>query len=240
MQKPIVSIIIPAYNEEAVVGRLLHSIQKQTYTNCEAIVVDDASTDDTADVAKKFTKNVFTRKHAERSIQRNFGATKAKGKYLLFLDADMELTQNVIESCVALIEDDKHIGAIAIGETPIVKTFWEKVKGFERSFYSEKGDEATDAARFFTKEAFEKAGGYDETITGPEDWDLPETVKKLGYSVSRIEERINHYERVPNPFILARKKYYYGLKAHRYFEKQGVPLVGAKTIYFLRPGFYRN
>lgn len=240
MAKDVVSVIIPAFNEEGVIERNLKSLKKQTYNWVEAIVVDDGSTDNTVNLAKKYTDKVFEREHSERSVQRNFGASRAKGKYLFFLDADMELTEMVIEECVALVNAKDKIGAIAIPEIPVAISFWEKVKAHEREIYNLEGDEATDAARFFTKELFDKVGGYDENITGPEDWDLPERIKRLGYNIGRINAKIKHHERVPNPFKVAKKKYYYGLKSHRYMKKHGVSPVSSKTIYFLRPVFYKN
>ena len=236
----LVSIIIPAYNEESIIQNLLISIKKQSYKNIEVIVIDDASNDRTADISRKYTNKVFVRKHAERSIQRNFGVKKAKGKYLLFLDADMELSKNVVEECVRILENDGRIGGIVIPEESVAKSFWEKIKAFERSFYNEYGDLNIEAARFFRKSVFEEVGGYDESITGPEDWDLPESIKKMGYKIGRVKSLIYHHERIANPLVLAGKKYYYGLKAYRYFEKQKVPLISAKTIYFLRPAFYRS
>jgi hypothetical protein len=82
--------------------------------------------------------------------------------------------------------------------------------------------------------------GYDEKITGPEDWDFLERIKKLGYRIGRIKYRIKHHERVPNPFKVARKKYYYGLKSHRYMKKHNLSPISTKTIYFFRPVFYKN
>ncbi|MFX0206350.1 MAG: glycosyltransferase, partial [Candidatus Hodarchaeota archaeon] len=232
---PLVSIIIPAFNEEAVIGRLLKSISTQSYSRLEVLIVDDGSTDKTVKIARKYTDKVFERRHAERSVQRNFGAKRAKGKYLLFLDADMELEKGVVKECVEKMESDKRIGSIVIPEKSVAKTFWEKVKAYERSFYNLEGDSTTDAARFFSKEAFKKAGGYDETITGPEDWDLPETVKNLGYKIGRVKAKINHFERIPSLRSLLKKKYYYALKSHRYLSKHDISPVGPKTIYFLRP-----
>ena len=102
----------------------------------------------------------------------------SEGEYLLFLDADMELTADTLRKCIKAMKKNKDIGAIALSEESIATRFWEKVKAFERGFYSKTGDRQTDAARFFRRKAFLKAGGYDETITGPEDWDLPETIYK--------------------------------------------------------------
>ena len=118
--------------------------------------------------------------------------------------------------------------------------FWEKIKAFERSFYNLEGDPSTDAARFFSKKVFEKCGGYDTNITGPEDWDLRDTLLKLGYKIVRVNASIYHHERINSLFNLLKKKFYYGLKSHRYLSKHKVALIGAETVYFLRPVFYKN
>lgn len=237
--KQIVSVVIPTFNESKNIKRLLESVHKQTHKGIEVIVVDDASTDDTSKIAKKLGAKVYERPHSERSVQRNFGAKKAKGSFLLFLDADMELSRKVIEECVACFDTQK-IGGVVIPESPVAAKFWEHVKAFERTIYNKDGDPTTDAARFFSIAAYKKAGGYDETITGPEDWDLPENVKKSGYKIARCKSVIFHHESVPSLFSLVKKKYYYGLKAHRYLGKQNLGTVNAKTIYFLRPVFYKN
>lgn len=107
-QSKLVSIIIPTFNEAKNIKRLITSIKNQSYKNFEILVVDDGSTDETCDIAKKEKVRVFKRKHAERSVQRNFGAKKAKGKILIFLDADMELTENVLKDCVKLFNSSKY------------------------------------------------------------------------------------------------------------------------------------
>lgn len=235
----LVSIVIPTKNEESVIARLISSIKQQTYTDKEIILVDNNSTDKTVTIAKEMGISTFTQ-GPERSAQRNCGAKKAKGDYLLFLDADMKLSPNVVKECVQICQSHKKIGAIVIPEQSVASNFWEQVKAFERSFYNEEGDEITDAARFFRKEAFKISGGYDESITGPEDWDLPETVKKLGYKIGRAKSVIYHYEKISSPFDLAQKKFYYALRAHRYLSKQNIPAFSSKTIYFLRPVFYKK
>ncbi len=235
----LVSLVITTRNEEKVLGKLLQSIKKQTYKNIETILVDNDSTDDTLKIAKKMRVKIFNA-GPERSAQRNYGVKIARGEYVLILDADMELTRNVVKACVELMQKDNRVGALVIPEQSIAKTFWEKVKAYERSFYNLEGDTLTDAARFFKKEFFLKIGGYDETITGPEDWDLPDTVKKLGHKIDRISAKIYHYERIDSLFKLARKKFYYALRAHRYLSKQKISFIGPKTIYFLRPVFYKS
>ena len=83
-----VSVIIPTKNETNNIKACLESIRRQTYPYLEIIVVDNNSKDNTKSIALNFTKLVFN-KGPERSSQRNFGAKKAKGDFLLFIDADM-------------------------------------------------------------------------------------------------------------------------------------------------------
>ncbi len=237
-KQDLVSVIITTKNEEDVLVSLLKSLSNQTYKKFETILVDNKSTDTTVEIAKKFnvTTYIFG---PERSAQRNFGVKKSKGKYLFFLDADMELSPTVIEECVKVASEDKASGVV-IPEVSVAKNFWEKVKAYERSFYNEQGDIVTDAARFFLKNVFLKAGGYDEAITGPEDWDLAENIRDLGYHINRIESVIYHRERITSVLDLARKKYYYGLKTYRYLRKHNISPLSAKTVFFLRPIFYKN
>lgn len=235
----LVSVIITTKNEEDRIARLINSILKQTYQNREIILVDNNSTDKTIEIAKKLGAKIYNF-GPERSAQRNYGAEKSSGNYLLFLDADMELSPNVLKECIQMCEYDQNIGGIIIPEESKAGNFWERVKAFERSFYNKQGDEATDAARFFKKEAFRKSGGFDETITGPEDWDLTDSLKKKGYKTGRIKAVIYHYEKINSLLSLAYKKFYYALRSYRYLSKQNVPVVSQKTIYFLRPVFYKN
>lgn len=239
-KKDLVSVIITSKNEDDVIGDLLGSVIKQTYKNIEIILVDNDSTDDTLKIANRFKTVKICKQGPERSAQRNYGASVSKGEYLLFLDADMKLSQKVIEECVEVASSDKKIGSVIIPEQSEAYTFWERVKAFERSFYNAKGDSVTDAARFFKKKAFKKAKGYDETITGPEDWDLPETIRELGYKDGRVSARIYHRERATSLLVLFKKKFYYGLYAHKYLEKHNIPIISPKTIYFLRPLFYKS
>ena len=232
--KPLVSVVFAAYNEHVQVDRLIKSIKRQTYPNIEVIVVDDGSSDQTVQVARKLHARVFARLHAERSVQRNFGVSRAKGKYLLILDADMELTPDVVSQCVS-----KNSEVVFIPEQSIGHNFWEKAKAFERSFYVSGKNHLIESARFFSRLAFNKASGYDEAITGPEDWDLSERVLKLGYKSAKISAVIYHHERIKSLWSQAKKFYYYGQRAHRALSRQS-SILSPKTIYLLRPEFYRQ
>src|SRR3989344_5638298 len=235
MKEKLVSLIISTKNEKLNIKNLLLSIKKQTYKFIEIIVVDNNSIDETKEIAKKYTGLVFN-KGPERSAQRNFGAKNAKGAYLLFLDADMILEKDVVRECVEIIQSLKIAGVI-IPEKSIGKGFWGRVKAFERSFYV--GDESIEAARFFEKKVFWEYGGYDENITGPEDWDISQKVKSK-HKLKRIKSFIIHNEGESKLFDFIKKKYYYGKGSAAYIKNYPLRLTGTQVIYLLRPAFYKN
>lgn len=85
------SIIIPTYNRSAILPAAINSVLSQTFGGLELIVVDDGSTDDTKKTVEQFNDprlRYFYKTNEERSIARNFGAQKAEGDYLIFLDSD--------------------------------------------------------------------------------------------------------------------------------------------------------
>ena len=184
-----ISVIISTKNEERNIGGILESLKKQTLQPFEIIVVDNNSSDRTAEIAKSFTPLVFD-KGPERSAQRNFGIREAKGNYILYLDADMILSPQILASLRDKILLNPSLKGLYIPEVVVGEGFWVKVRRFERGFY-----DATviDAVRFFPKEVFEKIGGFDETMNGSEDWDFDKRVRQFG-EVDIISEALLHNE----------------------------------------------
>lgn len=237
---PLVSVIIPTRNSAQFLNRCLQSIKNQTYKNIEIIVVDNNSTDNTKEIAKKYTKLVFN-KGPERSAQRNWGAKQSKGEYLLFIDSDMEVTSKVVEECVKKVSAISLLNSLVIPEKSVGEGFWAECKALERSFYV--GVDWMEAARFFSRDSFVTVGGYDEQFTGSEDYDLPlRIVDRFGTnSQSRINEYIVHNEGKLSLRGTMKKKYYYSreLKIYqnrhtRYYQKQS-SLIARYLLFFSNP-----
>lgn len=226
MEKPLVSVIITTKNEERNIKNCLESIKKQTYKKYEVIVVDNNSTDNTKKIAAQYTKNVFD-KGPERSAQRNFGAMKAKGEYVLFLDADMILTSQVLEKCVEKILSNKNLQALVIPEKSFGEGFWAQCKAIERSFYV--GVDWIEAARFYSRNAFNDVRGYSEDMISGEDWDLSQRVKEK-YKIGRISKFILHNEGKLSLQNLLYKKYYYARKIRTYINKNSEKVQRSKQI----------
>lgn len=232
----LVSIIITTKNSGHFLEALLKSLKDQSYKKIEIIVIDNNSTDNTKSIAQKFTKKVFN-KGPERSVQRNFGAKKAVGDYFLFLDSDMVLTKNVIEGCVKKFNKRADLGGLIIPEKSFGEGFWVKAKILERKI--NEGEPYFEAARFFPAAIFKEIRGYDKNLTGPEDWDLPQRISKK-YKIERIKQYIHHNEGKHTLMKLAKKKFYYGLSAHKYLTKHNINPISQKTVYILRPAFYKK
>ena len=175
--KIIVSVIITTREESDNIANCLDSVAKQDYPKekIEIIVVDNDSTDKTVEIARRYTDKVYNF-GPERSAQRNFGVEKGRGKYALYLDADMILSLGVVKECVDKCEN-KNCIALYIPERVIGKGFWAKVRDFERSFYNAT---VIDCVRFIRRDKFLEIDGFDENLTGPEDWDFDRRIKATG------------------------------------------------------------
>jgi len=173
-----VSVVVTTKNEAHNIGNCLASVAAQDYPAefLEIIVVDNGSADETKAIARRFTDLVFD-KGPERSVQRNFGLLEAAtGGLVLFLDADMILSKTVVRRCADRLAAGRHV-ALHIPEIVLGADYFPSVRRFERSFYD---GTVIDGARFIRKDALAAVGGFDASLTGPEDWDLDKKLKGLG------------------------------------------------------------
>jgi glycosyltransferase involved in cell wall biosynthesis len=177
MDQPLVSVVITTRNEAKNIGRCLEAVSYQTWPALEVIVVDNNSSDATTELAREYTSLVFD-KGPERSAQRNYGLLEiAQGKYGMFLDADMIITPQLVESCVQELTRS-NLCALHIEELILGRGALASVRRFERSFYS---GTVIDGIRFFDRQMFKEFGGFDATLPpGPEDWDLDKKFKLRG------------------------------------------------------------
>lgn len=201
IKNPLVSVVITTKNEAKNIERCLKSVQFQSYQNIEAIVVDNSSEDKTKQLAKKYTKLVFN-KGPERSTQRNYGMTTvAKGSLVMFVDADMILSPNLIEQAVLYMNKSKDV-AIFIPEIILGRGYWSRIRRFERSFYD---GTPIDGARIFRKKSFDQVKGFDENLYACEDWDLTKRLEKIGkIGLLNAEEAKARNNWPLNKFIKAR------------------------------------
>lgn len=101
---PIFSIIIPCYNQADFLEDTLTSVFRQTFEAWECLIIDDGSLDNTAEIAKKWKKKdarfiLFQKENGGLSSARNYGLSRARGKYIQFLDSDDILLDSKLANC---------------------------------------------------------------------------------------------------------------------------------------------
>lgn len=113
MTRPELSIIIPAYNCASDITEMIDSIRAQDYSDYELIIVNDHSTDDTAQVLSRLSRSdrrivaINQPTNGGASVARNTGISRAKGKYLMFLDADDTLKKGALAKFVSTIKNNQ-------------------------------------------------------------------------------------------------------------------------------------
>lgn len=168
------SIIIPAYNEEKYIDVSLKSIQKQNFLDYELIIVCDTCTDKTRQIAQKYTKKVYEIKKKNVSAARNLGVRKATGDILVFLDADSVIAPNLLVEIDCAIKKG-YVGGVT--KTKSLENLWKAnlmwaLGNFFRNFYT------TASGLFFCKA--NKFTGYDESLHLAEDTYLLLKLKQKG------------------------------------------------------------
>ncbi|HPE75271.1 MAG TPA: glycosyltransferase family 2 protein [Draconibacterium sp.] len=132
----LVSVLIPARNEEKNIGNLLSCLQKQDYMNIEIIVFNDQSTDKTTNIVKGFAESdkriklINSEGLPDKWLGKNHAcfslAKHATGKYLLFLDADVKIGNNIIQQTTHFTEKYK-LGLLSVFPKQIMKTLGEEI-----------------------------------------------------------------------------------------------------------------
>ncbi|OAO89068.1 hypothetical protein AXX17_ATUG04840 [Arabidopsis thaliana] len=224
--KPFVSLVIAAYNEENVIVKTIISILGSDYPAFEILVVDDGSSDLTAQVVRTAFAGdervrVITKPNGGKASAVNVGFREAKGEFIVALDADTLIAPDAITLLIRHFVDDSVAavsGNVKVGNRRNLLTIWqhiEYVTGFnlERRAFDRLNciTVVPGAIGAWRKTAILAAGGYSED-TLAEDTDLTLTLLRLGYRIS-YEERAYAYTEAPEEirsFLKQRYRWTYG------------------------------
>jgi len=220
---PLVSVLMPAYNESKVIERALSSLLKQEYPFFEVIVIDDGSVDNTYEVARKLAGNygnarirVVRQPNKGKAAALNLGISVARGELVLCMDADSQLVPEAISSMVRHFVD-REVAAVA-GNVKVKNriNLWTKLQALE---YIEGLNMVRQAQGFFRsvniipgpigmfrREILLAVGGY-ESDTFAEDADLTLKLVSFGYGI-RYEPRAISYTEAPEVLLdLIKQRY---------------------------------
>lgn len=214
-----ISVIIPTYNEEDIIGKCLDSLSKQTYKDLEIIVVDDGSSDETLSRIKGV--KLLRQEHKGPGAARNLGVGKSSGEILVFVDADMTFEPDFVEKLIEPIISGKTKGTFSKDEYVSnwnnvwarcwsINEGWEPKRRHPRDYPSKQK-----VFRTILKSEFNKVGGFDEKRGYNDDWSLSE---KLGYKAEVVPNAV-FYHRNPDNLVeifehakwVAKRKYKLGI-----------------------------
>jgi cellulose synthase/poly-beta-1,6-N-acetylglucosamine synthase-like glycosyltransferase/spore germination protein YaaH/peptidoglycan/xylan/chitin deacetylase (PgdA/CDA1 family) len=206
--QPLVSIIVPAYNEEINATRTVQSLLKQDYPNMQVIFVDDGSKDNTFKVVQDaFYGNnnvkVFTKPNGGKASALNVGIEKAEGEFVVCIDADTQLKTDAVSQLIKKFTDET-VGAVAgnvkVGNEINMITRWQSIEyitsqNFDRRAFAYLNciTVIPGAIGAFKKEAVIKGGGF-TSDTLAEDCDLTMRLHRIGYSIGNCTDAISYTE----------------------------------------------
>lgn len=204
------SVIIPAYNAEHNIGKLLDSIKRQSFGEFETIVVDDCSTDDTRLIAEKYPCTVIkSGKNSGPACCRNLGARHAQGDILVFTDSDCVLHKRWMENIRNRFnpgETDAIMGRVMLGPSNYIGNSISALGfpaggaiGFEKIWrvgpdgYTHSLSTCNCAIR---KSVFNHIGGFDETFpyAGGEDSFFAYQMCAMGYKIKYCPDILIYHE----------------------------------------------
>ena len=209
-----ISVIIPAYNGAATISETLRSLLAQTYSNWEAIIVDDGSKDNIADVVAEFSKrdnriSFVSQVNLGVSAARNTGIRLAKHEWLLFLDADDWIAAHHFERMFQKKKESPDLDAMVCGwsnVTPDGIYLAEKFSPTESDLFPAFVRYCAFAIHccIIRKELVLSVGAFDISLNICEDWDLWQRAARTGARFGFINEVLSFYRM--RPYSLSRSK----------------------------------
>lgn len=239
---PLVSVIIPGRNSGKHLENCFKYLKAQTYPNLEIIVADSNSQDNTEEICRNYQvkliqfDNSFLKGRFDATYKRNSGAKEARGEFIYYLDADFELTKDVIKEAVESCTKEGY-DAVIVKENVVGKGFWTYCKAMEQECYW--GDDNVEAPRFFRKTVWQRLNGLDSTLgAGCDDWDLYQRLLESGYKAKRINAPLVHNEGKITITGSAKKAFMYGKDVSKFVKKS--PKKGFIYFFPIRPAYIRN
>ena len=194
-KNPLVSIILPAYNEEAHIAECIESLLKQTYEPIEIFIVDDESKDKTVEVVEKYSPKVtlLKQKHSGPAAAWNLGFKHAKGEILMFWAADHVYGKNYIKNLSEPIIKGEALRTVqAKEEVANFDNFWARAWGARdfRKDFRKTDDVGNTTAALTSRDLYIKAGGFDPKRGYADDQSIYDKTK---IKTKIVDTDITHY-----------------------------------------------
>jgi glycosyltransferase involved in cell wall biosynthesis len=182
----LVSVVMAAFNEEAFIGEALRSVSAQTYRPVEVIVVDDGSSDRTAEVAASHDVRLLRLPHSGPSAARNAGLAVARGEYWTIFDADDVMPPERLSHQVAHMEEHPELGMV-LGLTEAFVTPGESRPPHFNPIWDEGPFPACAGTMLARRSVLDVVGLYDETVSLAYDVEWLARAKDAGVGAGQVD-----------------------------------------------------
>jgi glycosyltransferase involved in cell wall biosynthesis len=205
-KSPTVSVIIPCYNTAKYLGQAIESVLSQTFGDFEIIVVDDGSTDNTAEITQSFADSrIHYIQHPRNkglAAARNTGIQHSRGKYICFLDADDYFLPHKLKKQIIFLENYQDYGLVSGGYLRVDKegNLLKKCEPRVGPIFLEQALAVNPFivhSTLIRREWIERVGFFDEDLRAGEDWDLHCRLIMLGCLMYRMNSIVCGYRFVP-------------------------------------------
>lgn len=195
--KYLLTIVTICYNAEKTIESCIKSVIKQLNDNVEYIIIDGASTDNTLEIVKKYEKNLTIYSEPDNGIYNamNKGIDKANGKYILYMNSDDQLKDNVIDVIINSCKSDKdcYYGDTITHYMVGNDDYYILEKAIDNFKLLSKNPLYYHQSFWAKKEALIKVGKFDESFKIAADWELMIRLYKNNCSFEHINHVISDY-----------------------------------------------
>ena len=185
------SVVVPVYNGAHTLGPCLHALLNASGPSPEIIVIDDGSTDNSAEIARRAGARVIEQEtNLGQGSARNAGVKLARGNIVVFVDADVVIHADALERIGQFFREQPDYAAVfgSYDTVPAVRTLVSQYRNLLHHFVHQQGDR--EAETFWTglgavrREAFEAVGGFADNYTPIEDVNLGLRMHDAGYRIA--------------------------------------------------------
>lgn len=216
--KPVVSIIVPCYNQAHYLEDTLDSVLEQTFSDWECIIVNDGSPDHTEEIALEWCKKDDRFKYHLKNngglpAARNTGVSMSTGRYILPLDSDDMLHQDYMKEMIKILDNN-----VELGIASSYRFFFSGNKQNILQIHKTKGAGVLDLlfenqlmpSSMYRRTCWEQVGGYDEKMRkGYEDWEFWISITKQGWKFKILEQPLFYYRKSTSSMLVTTNREYF-------------------------------
>ena len=193
MKNPFVSVIVPVFNSEKYLVQAIDSVFRQDYRRVEVIVVDDGSTDDTAQIIGKYEKNQYIHQTNQGvASARNTGIVASRGEIIAFLDGDDFWPSDRLTLTVRYLDQHPEVGYVLGKQMMFVEPGCDVPPWVKTEWLVEPQDALNTGVLVVRRETFERIGTFNEDYKAGEDTEWLGRASEAGIPMARLPEVVLH------------------------------------------------